>query len=233
MKLGLICLAIASWVCACAVGSSESSATPRTSSDAGLDSQPDVTAPVSATITDAGQDVNAPYQTCVTTTTKLVTTGSAQAQQCLTEQYCTDSLGQTYLRNLHDSCHSMDCRWGLSCSGMQIYCLPENEQSSPEYADDACQQAIVLAEFKNGSPVSQYVGLDEFAANTDAGADAGWYSCEDIYTIGKAWVDNGDMYYLSLENGTWTCNPTYLNFPGTKLYHLGTKVDPSTHFVEQ
>jgi hypothetical protein len=230
MKLGLISLAIASLVCACAIGSSQSPATAQVS-DAGLDSQPDITAPIVVDVPDAGQDAS--YQECATITSKPVTTGSAQAQNCLTEQYCTDSLGQTYLRNLHDSCHDLDCRWALSCSGLKTYCLPENEQSSPEYADDLCTKPIALVAFKNGQPTSKYVGLDQFASNVDAG-DAGWYSCVDIYTITNPWKGTGDMYYLSLDNGTWTCNSTYLQFPGTKMYYLSSSpINTASQFVER
>lgn len=234
MKLGLLCLVVASMV-ACTSGPGLSTISQADAAEADI---PDSGVDTSVSVVDAPdaavQDATAPYQECVSTSTKPVTTGSAVAQRCLTENYCTDSLGQTYLVDLYDSCHNMNCRWGLSCSGLKVYCLPENEQSSPEYADDVCTKPIALAEVKNGTPVSNYVGIDEFASNVDAG-DAGWYSCVNVFAINptKSW--SGDvMYYLSLENGTWNCNPTYLNFPGTKMYYLSySPVNPATLFVEQ
>lgn len=235
MKLGLISLALL--LCACS--SAERPSSTFVDSDASRVNQPEASTPTPAPIVDAGVEEEAApgYQACATSNTVPVTTGSDQAQRCLTQVYCTDSLNQTYLVHLIDSCHGdMPCEWGLACDG-HTYCLPQNDQSSPEYADDTCTRPIAFVEFKNGSPVSKYVGLDEFASNTDAGADAGWYSCRNIYTITSQWKDNGEMYYLAksyTDPNSWECFPTYVNFPGLKLYYLrSTPENPAALFTPQ
>jgi len=133
----------------------------------------------------------------------------------------------------------MYCNWGLACNGgsPKTFCLPLNDQSSPEYADDSCTKPIAFVALKNGQPVSKYVGLDEYSENLDGGADAGWYSCRNIYTITTPWKDNGEMYYLAKsydDPSTWQCYQTYINFPGIKLYYLSNNpINPATLFVEQ
>lgn len=227
MKLGLITL-----LCLCACGSHRPDSFTTGKSDpivdAGLlpapnDAGSDVTVSVPV---DAGTDSRYPsYNGCVTHL------DSPTAYPRLTEKTCTDSLGNTYSDGYWDSQLQLMCRFRLSCD-MKVHCLPENEQSSPEYADEACTKPIAMAEYKNGQPVSGYVGLDQYASNQDAG-DAGWYSCMDVYSIASAWKDTGVMYYLSLEAEGWTCLPTYINFLGTKMYYLSANPVNPAMFVEQ
>jgi len=235
MKLGLISLALL--LCACS--SAEKPSSTFVDSDASRVIQPDAGTPTPDPIVDAGVEEEAApgYQSCATSYTRPVTTGSDQAQRCLTQVYCTDSMNQTYLFHLVDSCHGdMACDWGLACDG-HTYCLPENDQSSPEYADDTCTKPIAFVMFKNGTPASKYVGLDQFIPTSDAGLDAGYTECRNIYTITTPWKDNGEMYYLAKsysDPNSWECFPTYVNFPGLKLYYLSKDpINPATLFVQQ
>lgn len=224
MKLGLLAFALVALFCACANGVEYDPISNVASDAAPPVVQTDAGSPIVTPIADAAVDTKPIYNPCA------VKVDKATVYPRLTEKVCTDSLGQSYLDGFWDSDLKLMCRFRLSCD-MKTRCLPENEQSSPEYANDSCTDTIAMVEFKNGTPVEPYVGLDKYASNTDAG-DAGWYSCVETYSIGRAWVDNGMMYYLSLEDGSWVCNPTYINFPGLKLYHLGSLVDPGI-FVEQ
>lgn len=180
--------------------------------------------------------LDTPYQPCVTSFSKPVTYGSPDAQKCLTERYCTNSYGDTYLDDLWDSCHLLACRWDLACQGLKTYCLPEAEQSSPTYADDQCTSPMAMVPVKGGQPVTNYIGLDTMASNTDAGPDANWNSCVNVYTLGDPWIDDGFMYYRFREGSDWACRSTgyYPMVPGFKFYYINsTAIDVSATFVAQ
>ncbi len=176
-------------------------------------------------------DLQPAYNPCVKVTQVPVTSGSQQAQMCLTNENCTDSLGRTYTDVLYDSCHNIYCQWKLACNNgnPKTFCLPDNEQSSPEYADDSCTIPIALVQILNGKPASRYVGLDNYHSPDGGFSDGGADHCVDDYTIGRPWI--GDTPYAFWGG---MCNPTPIGFPGIKLYFLSASpVDPSTQFVEQ
>jgi hypothetical protein len=206
-----------------------------TDSDAGVFSKVDASVPTpTPTYVDAGPDTDLPpvYDPCRVTFNKPVTVGSADAQNCLVERYCADSLGNTALVDMYDTCHSIPCRWGLACNlgDPQVFCLPENVQSSVEYADEICSSPIVLVAFSNGKPQTKFVGL-----SVDLVQEAGVSHCVDIHPIGLPWFDDGNMYYLTRDHdGGTACNFQYIGFPGLKFYYLNpTSVDPSLYFVKQ
>lgn len=228
MKFRLLVLTLVALLCACANGVeydpisniASDAAPPPPQSDAGKAVTP---------VSDAAITTDSAFPTYVPCVTEV---SKATAYPRLTEKVCTDSLDNTYSDGYLDIQLNLKCRWGLTCE-LKTRCLPENDQSSPEYADDTCTKPIAMVVFKNGEPLDKYVGLDQFAVNTDAGTDAGWYSCRNIYTIASPWRDNGTMFYRSLDDGAWTCNPTYINFLGLKMYYLSSSpIDPSI-FVEQ
>lgn len=165
-------------------------------------------------VEDAGIDTRPPpYVSCATE--EDIPTSYPR----LTERHCTDSNGVAYVRGYLDGALGIDCRWGMAAD-LKVRCLPENQQSSPEYADDLCQDAIALVVVNHTVPLANYIGLETYVGD-------GGTNYTTVYNLGKVW--HGDiMYYNSLEGDTWVCNPTYLAFPGTALYYVGSEVNPST-----
>ena len=218
----------------CACGSSQVNNTMPSAPDTGTSEVSDA-GPESLPTMDA-EDKEVPYQPCVTSFSKPVTYGSADAQKCLVERYCTSSYGDTYLDDLWDNCHLLACQWKLGCQGLKIYCLPDAEQSSPTYADDQCTQPMAMVPVKGGLPVTNYIGLDTTASNADAGPDADWSYCVSIYTLAGPWADDGIMYYLFRQGSNWNCTATgyYPMVPGFKFYYINpTVVDLPSNFVAQ
>lgn len=75
------------------------------SADVTLDSSPDTG------VVEAGYD--GPYHSCVSSFNQPLTTGSAEAIQCLLQHYCVDSSGVTTAAYLIDSCHgNLPCQMG-------------------------------------------------------------------------------------------------------------------------
>ncbi len=116
----------------------------------------------------------------------------------LTERVCTDSNGITYVRGMHDSLLNIACRWRPASDGT-TRCLPENEQSAPEYADDFCKVPVGLV-----VPGGRYIGV--------AGV---------VYLAGAR--HQGGTYCLDVD-GCTVCNA--LGYLGLETHHLGDIVQP-------
>ena len=154
------------------------------------------------------------YVACVEMTTK--STSYAR----LLEQDCVDSDGKLFLKDFWDLGLGIGCRWKPSASG--IRCLPENEISSPLYADDICSQSIAPIEVSNQKPIEPYIGLDYY----DGGSVdyIGMFKAGDLY--------DGGMYHNEEWGGSWNCVPIYLHFPETRMFYVGDGVDPSIFVLQ-
>lgn len=161
----------------------------------------------------------APYNACVVASVAQVMSGSAQAQQCLTQRTCLDSNGVSYVASVWDSCHGYRCRWVTSCRDNVSYCAPDNQQSGPEYADDQCSIPIALVPTSGGKPAFPFVG---FLKPTDGGDH-----CVDYYEVRGPFSGDFD-YYLS--HGS--CLPEELVFGSLGFWYIGSQpVDPAQYFV--
>jgi hypothetical protein len=138
-------------------------------------------------------------------------------------RYCIDSNGSSWHKDFWDTQLQLACRWNYA-SDQKIRCLPENELSSPIYADPSCfRNSIAPVEMVNQKPVMPYVGLYHYD-------DAGMMDYIDIFGISDPW-DGQTMYHDELY-GDWYCKPFYFHFPGTQMYYVDAAVDAEI-FVEQ
>lgn len=133
----------------------------------------------------------------------------------LLERSCIDSNGEVYVKDYWDLNLGIGCRWNPSMTG--IRCLPENEISSPIYADGICSQGIAPMEVSHQTPIEPFIGLDHY--------DGGTMDYIDMFRAGSLY--DGDMYHAENWNGEISCVPFYLHFPGTRMFYVGLDVDPS------
>jgi hypothetical protein len=129
----------------------------------------------------------------------------------LFERSCVDSSGARTLLDYWDRDLQIFCRFRRATDGV-MRCLPENEQSSPAYADGACQDPLALA--PDGGP--PYLGIVEGGAEPVLR----------VYAQGaRAHAD--PVYYAIFEDGRWECKLTHMHVTGLAFYTLGAELDPA------
>ena len=124
----------------------------------------------------------------------------------LVERKCSDSLGNTYVWGMIDAGLGIACRWRTAADGKQR-CLPMNEQSSPDYADDKCGVPVGLVVIGG-----QYIGISSPVGTV-------------IYHPGATF--HGDVFY---RDGDGCFQDVSLAFGTLEYARLGTEV-PAETFV--